>query len=76
MQNFFPFLLNVCSLCQSLLQIVAVTEESVLVPRHLLVLINPVGGQGKAVAEFTQHVQPLFDLAEINYNIVVTGKWR
>ena len=69
-----PLVSCMCGLCQSLLQLVAVTEDSVLVPRHLLVLINPVGGQGRAVAEFTQHVQPLFDLAEINYNIVVTGK--
>ena len=42
-------------------------------PRHLLVFINPVGGQGKSEAEFTHHVKPLFDLAEINCSIVVTG---
>ena len=52
-----------------------VTEESVMIPRHLLVLINPAGGKGKAVNDFKQHVQPLFDLAEINYNVVITGKY-
>ena len=36
--------------------------------------INPVGGQGKGVSEFKQHVQPMFDLAEINYNVIVTGE--
>ena len=51
----------------------SVSEASMLVPRHLLVFINPVGGQGKSEAEFTQHVKPLFDLAEINCNIIVTG---
>ena len=44
------------------------------VPRHLLVFINPVGGPGKGVSEFKQHVQPMFDMAEINYNVIVTGK--
>jgi len=49
-------------------------EEDVILPRHLLVFINPVGGPGKGVSEFKQHVQPLFDLAEINYNVIVTGE--
>ena len=49
-------------------------DEALLVPRHFLVFINPVGGPGRGVSEFKQHVQPLFDLAEINYNIVVTGE--
>ena len=42
--------------------------------RHLLVLINPVCGQGKAEQEFREHVQPLFDRAEISYDVVVTGE--
>ena len=43
-------------------------------PRHLLVLINPVGGQGNAVSDFRQHVEPLFLLAEINCNVVITSE--
>ena len=49
-------------------------DESLLVARRLLVFINPVGGQGKGVSDFKQYVQPLFDMAEINCNIIVTGK--
>ena len=49
-------------------------DEAALVPRHFLVFINPVGGPGRGVSDFRQHVQPLFDLAEINYNIIVTGE--
>ena len=45
-----------------------------VVPRHLLVFINPVGGPGKGISEFKQHIQPMFDMAEINYNVIVTGK--
>ena len=41
--------------------------------RRLLVLINPVSGQGKAVQDFQEHVQPLFELAEITFNAIVTG---
>ena len=49
-------------------------DESLLVARRLLVFINPIGGQGKGVSDFKQYVQPLFDMAEINCNIIVTGK--
>ena len=42
--------------------------------RHFLVLINPVCGQGKAQDEFREHVQPLFDRAEISYDVVLTGE--
>ena len=52
-------------------------DSSVEAPqRHFLVLINPVGGQGKAEDDFEKHVQPLFDRAEITYEVVVTGKGR
>ena len=44
--------------------------------RHLLVFINPVCGQGKAEQEFREHVQPLFNCAEISYDVVVTGEVR
>ena len=48
-------------------------DDTVLVPRHLLVFLNPVSGSGKTVSDFRQHIQPLFDLAEINYHLIVTG---
>ena len=43
--------------------------------RHhkLLVLINPVAGRGKGVALFKSQVQPLFELADIDLEIIVTG---
>lgn len=53
----------------------AVSEDEELRPFHFLVFINPVGGPGRAITEFKQHVQPMFDLAEINYNIIVTGQF-
>ncbi len=37
-------------------------------------LINPVGGQGKGVGEFEKIVRPLFDLAEIKTDIIITSK--
>ena len=45
-----------------------------LVERRLLVLINPVGGKGKAVTEFDRNVRPMFDVAEIKYEVIITGK--
>ncbi|CAI8016942.1 Sphingosine kinase 2, partial [Geodia barretti] len=42
--------------------------------RRLLVLINPISGQGKAVQDFQEHVQPLFELAEITFNAIVTER--
>ena len=63
-----PFLLSLS------VSLAASKEEAVVVPRHLLVFINPVGGPGKGISEFKQHVQPRFDMAEINYNVIVTGK--
>ena len=50
-------------------------DDSVLVPRHLLVFLNPASGSGKTVSDFKQHIQPLFDLAEINYHLIVTGTY-
>ena len=51
-----------------------VTEESVMIPRHLLVLINPVAGQGRGESLFIQHVQPLFEMAEIEFTVTVTSE--
>lgn len=50
------------------------SEDDTVPPRQLLVFINPAGGPGKAVREFEQHVQPLFELAEIQYKTIITGE--
>ena len=41
---------------------------------HYLILINPVGGKGLAVEQFQKKVQPMFDIADIRYTHIVTGK--
>ncbi len=43
--------------------------------RKFLIFVNPVGGQGKAVAQFEKIVRPLFELAEIKYDVIFTGKY-
>ena len=50
-------------------------DDSVLVPRHLLIFLNPASGSGKTISDFKQHIQPLFDLAEIHYHLIVTGTY-
>ena len=47
---------------------------SELVERRLLVLINPVGGKRRGVTDFDRIVRPMFDVAEIKYEIVITGE--
>ncbi len=37
-------------------------------------LINPAGGQGKSVGDFEKFVRPLFDLADIKTDLIITGK--
>lgn len=45
-------------------------------PRRLLVLINPKSGKGKSLEEFHNHIQPIFELADITFNVIVTSKWQ
>ena len=52
---------------------VAVGEDGALKPRNILLFINPMAGTQKGHSTFKQHVKPLFDLAEINYVVKVTG---
>ena len=42
--------------------------------RRLLVFINPVAGQGRGETLFIQHVQPLFEMAEIEFTVTVTSE--
>ncbi|OWF54540.1 ceramide kinase-like [Mizuhopecten yessoensis] len=43
-------------------------------PRHFLVFINPIGGKGTGVKTFEDTVKPLFDLASITYQVVVSER--
>ena len=61
-----------CLLCVSL-ALCAAEGGAVSLSRHFLVLINPISGKGRAEATFTDHVQPLFDIAEITCDVIVTS---
>ncbi|GMR53686.1 hypothetical protein PMAYCL1PPCAC_23881, partial [Pristionchus mayeri] len=41
-------------------------------PRRILVYINPFGGKGKAPNIYKKYVEPLFQLAEINAQVIFT----
>ena len=43
-------------------------------PKRLLVFINPFGGVGKAEKVFSEKVKPLFDLAGVACDVVVTER--
>ena len=43
-------------------------------PKRLLVFINPFGGVGKAEKVFSEKVKPLFDLAGVACDVVVTDR--
>ena len=49
-------------------------EGSTLVPRKLLIFINPVAGTKKSESVFKQCVQPMLDLADIQYIVEVTSE--
>ena len=49
-------------------------EESVLVLKRFLVIINPVAGDHKSERIFKQCVQPMLDLADIQYIVEVTSE--
>ena len=61
---------EVCMLCCADVESEVPTQPP---QRHLLVLINPVSGRGKSVQEFQEQVKPLFEMAEINFDILITG---
>ena len=50
-------------------------EHSVLIPRKFLIFINPKAGPQRGESEFKQYVQPMLDVAEINYVVVVTSEF-
>ena len=48
-------------------------DEGIVPRRRLLVLINPVSGQGKGESLFIKCAQPLFEMAEIDFTVTVTS---
>ncbi|XP_012511042.1 PREDICTED: ceramide kinase isoform X1 [Propithecus coquereli] len=60
-------------LCHLWLQTLrAMLETLTSRPKHLLVFINPFGGKGKGKRIYEQKVAPLFTLASITTDIIVT----
>ena len=57
----------------SLFNCVYTDKEPSADPRKYLILINPVGGKGKAVHIFRTQIQPLFDLAGAECQVLITG---
>jgi diacylglycerol kinase family enzyme len=43
-------------------------------PRALLVFVNPIAGRGKAVKLYNDKVAPLFDLAGICTDVILTER--
>jgi len=43
-------------------------------PRSLLVFINPIAGRGRSTRVYREKVAPLFELARIATEVVVTEK--
>lgn len=41
----------------------------------VFVLINPFSGQKKALHLWSKHVQPIFEIAQIPYEIEITGNF-
>jgi len=54
-------------------QLYCADKEPSADPRKYLILINPVGGKGKAVHIFHSQIQLLFDLAGAEYQVLITG---
>ena len=48
--------------------------DAIFLRRHLLVFVCSKSGKGKGEQLFKKHVQPLFEMAEINVTVTVTGK--
>lgn len=64
----------VCLICVAL-ALCAAEGGTISLRRHFLVLINPISGKGLAEVTFRNHVQPLFDVAEITCEVIVTSTW-
>ncbi|KAK0425910.1 hypothetical protein QR680_009452 [Steinernema hermaphroditum] len=50
------------------------TRELACRPKTLIVFINPFGGKGKAKQIYERQVQPLFEMAEINCEKILTER--
>lgn len=45
------------------------------VVRHMLVLVNPFSGPGKAPTIFKEKIQPMFDEAGVTFTLIETGQF-
>jgi len=43
-------------------------------PRNFIVFINPMSGIQRGESLFKRCVKPMFDVAEIEYKVIVTGR--
>ncbi|TKR92904.1 hypothetical protein L596_007470 [Steinernema carpocapsae] len=50
------------------------SKELACRPKNLIIFINPFGGKGKAKQIYERQVKPLFEMAEINCELVLTER--
>ncbi|XP_020600434.1 ceramide kinase-like [Orbicella faveolata] len=70
----FVFDCDDTSLCQEWIDSIQNILSGFNRPKRLLVFINPVGGKKLGRKIYTEQVQPLFELANIKVDIIVTQK--
>lgn len=63
-----------CETCQCWVDNIKASLKKFSRPEKLLVFINPVGGKKEAEKIFHSKVAPLFSIAKINYDIIVTER--
>lgn len=49
------------------------TTDVIRPRRHVLVIVNPFSGQKRGLKLWETHVEPILQIANINYDIVKTG---
>nr|XP_044600282.1 sphingosine kinase 1 isoform X3 [Equus asinus] len=52
------------------------TQRQLPRPCHVLVLLNPCGGKGKALELFRSHVQPLLAQEDVSFKLLLTAERR
>lgn len=73
-EKMFIFDCNDAILCQEWLHCLESTLAGFNRPRRLLVFINPIGGKRLGHKIYVEQVQPLFELANIKADIIVTQR--
>lgn len=51
-----------------------VPKESIFKGKKILVLLNPIGGDGKGLPAWNQFVEPMLKKAQIQYELVITKR--